>query len=372
MIPKRRRLGLVINPLAGIGGRVGLKGSDGAETVREAFALGAEPQAQGRAAETLRQLAPLRDSVEIVTYPAEMGADQAVACGFESTVVGTIKSGATTGEDTRRAARELLEMEVELLLFVGGDGTARDIYEAVGESLPVLGVPAGVKMHSSVYATSPRRAGDLVRDYVAGHAPARAMEVMDIDEEQFRAGNVSAKLYGYLSIPFEPKLLQGAKSASRSGAGDLAWLARYVAEQVDDDCHTILGPGTTLRAVAKELGVDKTLLGVDVVLRRALIARDVNELGLLRIVKGNRCRIIVTVIGGQGFILGRGNQQLSPRVIRAVGHENLLVIATVDKLVGLNCPLRVDTGDSELDYELSGYRRVITGYGEESIWQVAV
>ena len=372
MISQRRRLGLIINPLAGIGGMVGLKGSDGAGTVREALALGAVPQAQGRAAEMLRQLVPLRGSLEIVTYPAEMGADQAKACGFEPIVVGAIKPGATTGEDSRDAARELLERGVELLLFVGGDGTARDIYEAVGESLPVLGVPAGVKMHSSVYATSPRRAGDLVRDFLAGRAPVRPMEVMDIDEEKFRAGDVSAKLYGYLSIPFVASLLQGAKSASRSGAGDLATLARYVAQQVDDDWRTILGPGTTLREVAKELGVDKTLLGVDIVLRRALIARDVNESELLRIVDGNRCRIVVTVIGGQGFILGRGNQQLSPRVIRAVGLENLLVVATVDKLVALSCPLRVDTGDTELDQELSGYRRVITGSGEESIWRVAV
>jgi predicted polyphosphate/ATP-dependent NAD kinase len=195
---------------------------------------------------------------------------------------------------------------------------------------------------------------------------------MDIDEEKFREGDVSAKLYGYLNIPYKRFLLQGAKTASRSTSKDLRSLARYVSEKVKDDCYTILGPGTTLRAVAQELGVDKTLLGVDVIRARELIARDVNELDLLNIVNGNCCQIIVTVIGGQGFILGRGNQQLSPRVIRAVGLKNIIIVATTDKLVAINCPLRVDTGDYELDRELSGYRRVITGYGEESIWKIVM
>ena len=366
----KRKLGLIVNPLAGIGGRVGLKGSDGVEIVRRAFDLGAERLAPARAAEALRGLVAQRDTFEWVTYPADMGADEAVACGFAPVVLGSLAPGATTAEDTRRAAREMADFGVELLLFVGGDGTARDICEAVGGRLPVLGIPAGVKIHSSVYAINPRRAADAVRAFLQGRAPVREGEVMDIDEDLFRAGRVSARLYGYLRVPFEERCMQGAKAASTSAVGSIEELAAYAVELMWEDCCYVLGPGSTMQAIGRVLNVDKTLLGVDVLCRGRLVAKDVTEAQLLALLEGRPAKIVVTVIGGQGYIFGRGNQQISPAVIEKVGIGNVMVVAARDKLVALNHPLLVDTGDAELDRRLSGFRRVIAGYHEESIWKV--
>jgi len=369
MADTRRPVGLIVNPLAGIGGRVGLKGSDGLETVRKAFERGAEPAAPGRAVETLRALEPLAGEIELVTYPAEMGEDEARACGFEPVVLGTITSGQTTAEDTRQAARDMLEYGVELLLFVGGDGTARDVYAAIGQALPVLGIPAGVNMHSSVYAVTPRRAAELAAAYLNGRADLRDVEVMDIDEDAFREGRVSARLYGYLKAPYEEHLLQGAKVAS--GGGDSpAGLAEHVIEDMDDEHVYVLGPGTTVHAIGEALGIDKTLLGVDVVYRGELIGKDVGERELLDLLAGRPAKIVVTIIGGQGYIFGRGNQQISPAVIRQVGPENIIVVATPDKLRSINGPLLVDTGDPALDRELAGYIRVVTGYRQMSLRKV--
>lgn len=365
-----KRLGLIVNPLAGIGGRVGLKGSDGFDTVRKAFELGAIPPAPQRASEALEQLLPLKDEFELITYPCEMGEEEARGQGFAPRVIGAIVPGKTTAADTKRAAREMAELGVDLLLVVGGDGTAKDVYEAIGSRLPVLGIPAGVKIHSSVYAVNPRKAAELVKEFLRGCAPVRDMEVMDIDEEEFRKGRVSARLYGYLKVPFEPRLVQGAKASSSSSAESTRAIAEYVVDLMNDDYYYILGPGTTVKAVGDELGIDKTLLGVDVVHRKELVGKDLSEEQLLQLIAGKRAKIIVTVIGGQGYIFGRGNQQISPRVIREVGRENLIVISTRGKLLSLNGPLLVDSGDYELDQSLVGYVRVITGYGEESVWKV--
>ena len=208
------RLGLIVNPVAGIGGRVGLKGSDGAEIQKRALALGAVPQAPSRAIQALERLKAV-EGLEIVTYPGEMGEDAARACGFEPEVIGTITPGETTAQDTRDAASEMQRQGVDLLLFAGGDGTARDIYRAVGTGLPVLGIPAGVKIHSAVYATHPRSAGELAALYLQGKVTGlREAEVMDIDEEAFRQDVLSARLYGYLKIPFRTSLVQNQKMPS--------------------------------------------------------------------------------------------------------------------------------------------------------------
>jgi predicted polyphosphate/ATP-dependent NAD kinase len=370
---KRRLLGLVVNPVAGIGGRVGLKGSDGTEIQRRALELGAVPQAQPRAIQALQRLIPLREQIQLITYPAEMGEDAASACGFPPATVGSIQPGRTTAEDTRRAAKDMRGLGADLLLFAGGDGTARNIYEAVGADLAVLGIPAGVKIHSAVYATHPAAAGDLAALYLQGRADTvREAEVMDIDEEAFRQGSLSARLYGYLKIPVWTGLVQSQKVPSAGEEAALASLAADVAEKMEPDCLYILGPGTTVRAIASELGVNKTLLGVDVVLNRELVAADANEAQLLSLLEGRRARIVVTPIGGQGFLFGRGNQQISPRVIQAVGRDNILVASTPDKLHALGQqPLWVDTGDPEVDQMLSGYLLVVTGYNERAIRKVA-
>lgn len=367
----KKRLGFIVNPLAGIGGRVGLKGSDGVETVKKAFDLGAKIVSPDRAVETLNALASERESFELVTYPHEMGAAEAENAGFKPTILGEIVSGQTTSLDTQRAAQDMKAYGVDLIIFAGGDGTARDIHAAIDERVPVVGIPAGVKIHSSVYAVNPRRAADLIKAFINGKAPTRAMEVMDIDEDLFRQNRVSARLYGYLQVPFERRLIQGAKSPSTSSQDNLRKIAAAVIERMDEpETLYILGPGTTVKAVGDLLNIDKTLLGVDAVYQGRQTGKDLNEQQLLSLIDGKKAKIIVTVIGGQGYIFGRGNQQLSPAVIRSVGKENIIVVATKNKLISLNGPLLVDTGDPECDKYLSGFLRVVTGFNEETVWEV--
>ena len=368
-----KSLGLIVNPIAGIGGRVGLKGSDGAEIQKSALELGAVPQSQNRAIQALKRIEPL-DDLEVITYPGEMGEDTARGCVLKPTVIGSIKPGETTAEDTMNAAREMLRLNVNLLLFAGGDGTARDIYNAIGDSLPVLGIPAGVKIHSAVFGTNPLNAGDLAALYLQGKASnLREAEVMDIDEEAFRQGIVSAKLYGYLKVPFQRRLLQGLKTPSSSGEqAAMAAIAADIVSNMEDGWLYVIGPGTTTRAIIARLGLNKTLIGVDVVADGKLIATDVNEPQLLELLRGEKAKIIVTPIGGQGCIFGRGNQQISSRVIKEVSRDNVIVVSTTEKIHSLRGrPLWVDSGDPEVDGMLGGYVRVVTGYNERIIYKVA-
>ncbi|MEA2623423.1 MAG: hypothetical protein QOH61_2333 [Chloroflexota bacterium] len=371
------RFGLIVNPVAGLGGRVGLKGSDGEALQERARQLGAQPEAHVRAGQVLRELAPHAARFELLTYPSEMGERPARDAGLIPTVIGAIRDGHTTGRDTQRAAAELRDSGVDLLLFAGGDGTARDVCDAVGTTVPCLGIPAGVKIHSAVYAISTRRCAEAAMRVLDGRVRSyREAEVMDIDEDAVRAGRVSAALYGYLKVPNESGLVQSLKSGGQTGEeAALASIARAVVEQMTDDRLYIVGPGTTPRAVMTALGLPKTLLGVDVVRNRELVASDVSERQLLDLLGREGApgaQIVVTVIGGQGYVFGRGNQQLSPAVIRAVGTDHITVIAARTKLAALEGrPLLVDTGDQQLDRELAGYARVIIAKGESMMVKLA-
>ena len=371
-----KKVGLIVNPIAGMGGRVGLKGSDGEETLRRARQLGATPTAPGRALQTLLSLASLTDQIEVMTYPAEMGEMEARQAGFEPQVIGQILPDRTTAEDTRRAGAEMAALGVGLLLFAGGDGTARNVYEAIGLSIPALGIPAGVKIHSGVYATTPDRAAQLAAMVLSGQVKAFGeLEVMDIDEEAFRRGRVSARLYGYLKVPLERRFTQGAKAASSNSAHEAAArqsIADQIVETMKAGCQYIIGSGTTPRAIMERLGLQNTLLGIDAVMDGNLAAADLNESQLLELLDNHQTRIIVTPIGGQGYVFGRGNQQLSPEVIKKTGIENIIVAATPSKLASLQRrPLLVDTGDKEVDEMLRGYVRVVTGYREEMVYRIS-
>jgi len=367
---------LIVNPIAGMGGRVGLKGSDGEETLRRARQLGAQPTAPGRVVQALAELKPLADQIELITFPAEMGEMEARQAGFVPRVIGQIQPEKTTAQDTHRAGRRMAAMAVDLLLFAGGDGTARDIYEAVGLNIPVIGIPAGVKIHSGVYATNPTRATLLAGMYLRGQVKALGeLEVMDIDEEAFRRGRVSAQLYGYLKVPLNRRFTQGAKAASAKGEHEtlaMQSIAEQVVETMAADCLYIIGSGTTPRAIMERLNLKNTLLGIDAVIKGNLVASDLNETQLLEIIDNRQTRIIVTPIGGQGYLFGRGNQQLSPAVIKRVGVNNIMVVATKNKLNSLNRrPLLVDTGDPEVDKMLAGYVKVVTGYREEMVCRIS-
>jgi predicted polyphosphate/ATP-dependent NAD kinase len=357
--------------VAGIGGRVGLKGSDGAETQRRARDLGAIPESGSRTMAALQGLIPLRDAITLLTPPGEMGEEAARACGFSPEVVGRIQPGRTTPDDTRRAAQMMRDRGASLILFAGGDGTARDVCAALGDSVPALGIPAGVKIHSAVYAINPAGAGRLAAAYLGGAITAlRHAEVMDLDEDAYRQGFVSPML----KIPYEGRLVQARKSPSvLSESGALDAIALDVIRQMDESGHLfIVGPGTTTRPILAHLGLEKTLIGVDVVWRKQVISADANQSKLLELIADRPAKIVVTPIGGQGYLFGRGNQQIGPEVIRRVGGENILVVATVDKIVALGGrPLLVDSGDSQIDHMLEGYRRVITGYGESMVYPVS-
>jgi predicted polyphosphate/ATP-dependent NAD kinase len=262
---------------------------------------------------------------------------------------------------------------VDLLLFAGGDGTARDISAAIRASSIALGIPTGVKMHSAVYATNPRSAGEAAARFLASRARAtREAEVMDIDESEFRNGRVSARLYGTLLIPDQPRFVQQVKSgSSQRNDAALAGIADDVAERMRDGALYIIGPGSSTSQIAERLGGPNTLLGVDLYCRGEAVALDVTEQEILDHLDGVKGRIVVTPIGGQGFLFGRGNQQISAQVIQTVGKSNILVVSTVDKIAGLKGdPFLVDTGDLDTDRLLSGYIRVITGYHTETVHPV--
>lgn len=376
-MPDTPVLGLIVNPIAGMGGRVGLKGTDGPQAVERAMSLGAKPLSPERAAFALSIVAgKLGTRLPVVTGPNEMGEAVARRAGFSPEIIGNAGRDRTTPEDTRRIARALLDRNVDLLLFAGGDGTARDICAAIGLNLPALGIPTGVKMHSAVYATTPRAAGELAAKVLAGeNVPLREAEVMDIDEEAFRNGRLSARFFGALHVPFDRRLVQGLKSGGHAAATDLSGIAAEIAGRMSDNALWILGPGTTTRAIADRLGISKSLLGVDLVYRGDLVATDATETDILRHLDGLdgiEARIVVTPIGGQGYLFGRGNQQLSPEVIRRVGKENIIVVSSSEKLAAMQGePLLVDTGDAELDTALAGYTRVVTGFRQEVVQRVA-
>ncbi len=368
------RIGLVVNPVAGLGGALGLKGTDGPEILAAARARGAVPAAGKRAGEALAILAAgLGPPPRIVTAAGAMGADIAAACGLPAEIVAAAAGAGETGpEDTRNAAAAIAAAGVDLLLFAGGDGTARDLYAALGETVPVVGIPAGVKMHSGVFATNPRAAGELVLQHLRRGLPVRPVEVMDIDEAAWRAGAVNAQLYGFMAAPYDRALSQGVKAGRVNG--DLAAVDAVAAEVVDALAPGrlyILGPGTTTRAIARRLGQEKTLLGVDLLRDGRIIARDLDAAGLLAATEGQAASIVVTPIGGQGHILGRGNQQIAPALLRRLGREALIIVATPGKLASLQGrPLRVDTGDAALDAALAGHYRVVTGYRLSAICPV--
>lgn len=302
-----------------------------------------------------------------------MGEEETQAAGFTPIVVASTPHK-TTPEHTKMAARILVEKRVDLLLFAGGDGTARDILDAIDSKIPVLGIPAGVKMHSSVFATNPSNAARIAIGYLSGDLSVEKGEVMDVDEKEFKAGRLSAKLYGYMTVPYEPTFIQSVKTATvhtETEDEEQLAIAKYVKEEMKENELYILGPGTTVKAIADTLGIEKTLLGVDVVRSGHLVAQDVDEQKLLELVQGQRANIIVTPIGGQAYVFGRGNQQISHKVIEQVGKDNIIIVATRNKLQKLSPKrLLVDTGDKGLDQQLRGYIRVITDYHEETVMKV--
>ncbi|MBD3227306.1 MAG: ATP-NAD kinase [Candidatus Lokiarchaeota archaeon] len=357
-----------------MGGAVGLKGTDGKNILEKARKLGAEPISHLRAEEFLKVLTPVRSAIDVITYPKEMGGKIVKKMGFKPKIIGEIKSGRTSADDTIKAARKMKEIGVKLIVFCGGDGTAQDILKAVSKDIPVLGIPTGVKIHSSCFALNAKKGAQITMKFLWEELPLTEAEVMDVDEEAFREGMLSTDLKGYLMVPYEPSLLQESKLATPTNIDEKEnqrRVAKHVIRHFQDEYYYILGPGTTVKSISDILGIDKSLLGVDVLYEGKLVAKDVNEKELLNILDDNPVKIVVSPIGRQGIIFGRGNLQISPKVIKRVGKENIIILATHYKISNLpgGC-MMVDTRDSELDSELKGYMRVIVDSNELRIVKI--
>jgi len=373
---KKLSIGLIINPWAGIGGSVALKGSDGEDIREKALSLGAKPKAQCRVEQALQPLLPFRNQLKFLTVAGDMGETVLEKFGFNYNTILTPQKQ-TRAEDTKTAVARLEKNEVDLIVFAGGDGTARDIYDGLTQNTLVLGIPAGTKIHSGVYCITPTAAGELIAQVVEGKVVEIAnASVMDIDEVLFRQGKVQAKLYGQLRIPFAPLLVQQVKSGSQVDESiNQQEIAAGICQELEDDHLYIMGSGSTIASVMAELQLENTLLGVDVVLNQQVIAKDVRAEQLEDFLRqhGNLPRTLyVTVIGGQGHVFGRGNQQLSQAAIRLIGKSNIHIVATKEKMEALHGrPFISDTGDVEFDHWLAGRYKVQVDYNETWLYPLA-
>lgn len=365
-----KRIGLIINPIAGMGGTVGLKGTDGA-IYKEAIKMGARPVSPIRANELLSNIKN-KEKIILLVAPGNMGADIVRDIDIEFEIIGEIGKESTK-EDTKRIAKQMVKESIELLIFCGGDGTARDIFDSIGLQKPVLALPAGVKMFSSVFAINPRAAAQIIDKFIEETIEFQEKEVLDIDEELFRKDILQAKLYGYLKVPKILSLIQSGKTGSGSGRTieeNKQKIAQFIIENMKNDILYLLGPGTTIKAITDNLDLPKTLLGIDAIYNKQSVGKDLNEKGILELINFYpNAEIIVSPIGGQGFIFGRGNKQFTPNILKLVGKKKIRIIATSDKMRELKC-LRVDSGDFEVDNQLKGFIKVIIGYKEELIIQI--
>lgn len=372
-----KTMALLINPIAGMGGQAGLKGTDGADILQRALDLGAQPEAEVKAGKALQHLAEVDAPVKLLVAAGAMGENAAKAAGLDYEVIyepsgkealETQKSDTEAFLDAAKAAQP------DLLVFVGGDGTARDVCRKIGLDIPALGVPAGVKIYSAVYANSPESAGRLLAEW-AQDSPMdyHETEVLDLDEAGFRQDEVDIQVFGYLRVPQHSQFMQNLKSASpQSDEAAQESIALDVLDHMDDEAMYLIGSGTSTRHIMDELGLDVTVLGVDIIKNRQLLVKDANEQEILDAIEGEEdVRLIVTPMGGQGYILGRGNQQLSKRVLAHIDKDKLSIVATPSKImtIGTN-PFLIYTMDDAIDEKFTGYYKVTTGYGQYSMHKV--
>ena len=365
-----KKIGFIANPIAGMGGSVGLKGTDG-EIVKDAINLGAKPVVPKRV-EVFLSYIESKDEISLFVAPGNMGEELVSGMGFRYEVIGNIQRQ-TTAEDTKKIARLMLEKQIDLLIFCGGDGTARDIFDAIELNIPVVAIPSGVKMFSSVFALNPKAAAQIVDKFIEEKIDTQEKEILDIDEDAFRGNRLVSKLYGYLLVPKIQNLMQNAKDSSKAGRTideNKYEIAQQIIEIMEEEVLYLLGPGTTVKSITDQLKLTKSLLGVDAIYNKSLISEDLNENGIIELLdKYQKVKIIVTPIGGQGFVFGRGNKQFTPKILRRVGKNNIIIIGTEDKIKSLKC-LRVDTGDDETDKMLEGLTKVVIGYKEELICKI--
>ncbi len=356
------KIGFIINPVAGMGGRVGLKGTDNLAELAEG--LGGEPVSLMRAEQALHSIEEENDMF-FLTCSGKMGESVLRKTRFKFEVIYEAPEK-TTAEDTKKAALKMLGSGLDLLLFSGGDGTAGDIVSVVDKKIPILGIPAGVKIFSPVFCVTPKECGRIISTFTE----TSVREVLDIDEEAYRRNELNVRIKGEAIVPVSNGV-QSGKAISSSVDAKMEIAERIINDfrAEGKDVMYIIGPGTTTMEVKKRLGIDGTLLGVDAARNGNFVKKDASEKHLLNALQEfeGKVVIIVSPIGSQGFIFGRGNQQISPRVIRRA--DEIIVIASPDKLESTPV-LHVDTGDPELDKKLRGYVKVLSGYHDFKMMKV--
>ena len=363
------KIGFLVNPIAGMGGRVGLKGTDG--VVEEAIKRGAEPVASSKALDTIKEFLAKysENNIEWYTCSGKMGENELKKADIKDIeIIYEYSSDKTASDDTKKACKEFIKSKVDLILFCGGDGTARDIFSVVKNKIPILGIPSGVKMHSGVFGINTDAAAKMLHEFAKERLTVGDAEIMDLDEERYRKGDWNIKLFGIAKGIVEPTYVQVGKSVFESVSEDA--VKEELAEHVIDDMKEnsdylyLMGSGGTIDFIAEKIGVKNTLLGIDAVYQNKVVSNDMNEKQILDLLeKYQKVKVILSPIGSQGFILGRGNLQLSPKVIRKIGLDNIIVISTPAKL--LSTPvLRVDTGDKKLDHLFveKEFMMVVIGY----------
>ena len=365
------RIGALVNPVAGLGGTVALKGTDG--MVAEALARGAVPLAGVRFAEGMAVLAAACPGVLLRVAPGALGADH--LAGLPLTLDSIAPFPLTgTAHDTRAAVRAMGTLD--LLVVAGGDGTLRDVMREIAPGTGLLGIPCGVKMHSGAFARSPATAGRMLADLVSGRVPLTLSEaeVMDIDEAALRHGVIAPRLHGYALTP-RSEGMQPAKGRPRhDDAADLRAAGAEVARGLAADMLAVVGPGRSAAMVLQAMGLEGTVLGVDAVCGGRLIGRDLTGPALEALVERHAGPVVLVmgVTGGQGFVFGRGNAQIGPGVIARAGRAGLIVLAGADKLALLVPPvLWMDLPDAALAVGLEGYLRVRTGAGQSTMMRLA-
>ena len=364
------KIGFVINPIAGMGGRVGLKGTDG--VVEEAKKLGAKPIAPAKATDMLKEFLSKYSKKEEalwLTCSGEMGYNELKKTGAKNIEIAySTKKETTASEDTKNACKAFLEKNVDIIVFCGGDGTARDIFSIVKNKIPILGIPSGVKMHSAVFGINTDASAKMLHEFINKRLTIGDAEIMDLDEERYRKGDWNIKLYGVAKGIVEPTYIQVGKTTFESVSDNAIKdeIAEHIKDEIKDNAEFLylFGSGGTIDYIAEKLGFKNTLLGIDAVYSNKVVGNDLNEEEILKLLdKYPRAKVILSPIGAQGFILGRGNLQLSPKVIKKIGLDNIIVVSTPSKLASTPV-IRVDTGDKNLDrkFEEHEFMMIVVGY----------
>ncbi len=379
------RIGLLANPDAGLGGRLGLKGSDGqAELARS---KGAEDRSGPRLESMLRHFSSIHrgesSQLEWITSRGRMGTDW-IPEELQTETISEVheSSGETSATDTEDAIERLLENGIDILVYSGGDGTTRDIVASLGNSqsseLPIIGVPSGVKMHSGCFASSPKAAAEVLSAWLHGDLLVSSTEVLDLDEELYRKGKWVVRLYAEAFSPNSPRWMQGSKQLieTESEKEIIIGISDHIEDSlVSDDRLIIWGSGGTLREIASNIGFELTTLGIDATIGGEQVGTDLDESGILALLDSHvgPTTLLLSPMGGQGFLIGRGNLQLSPAVLGSIGTDNILGVVTPAKLLTVRA-LRIETGDVDLDQEFASkrYMKVLQGFRTTRILPVSV